>query len=398
MRVTGLARALAASGFAVDLYFVGDPDLPGVEERDGVTLHRWCQAISAGARAGVYAAEEQKIEDFCVWLPDHMADVVAAEAAAGRRTVILAEDWHTAWPLIAVHEELVRRGLRSHAVLGWTANNRFGFDRIDFKRLAGAAALFTISRAMKHLMWQYGVNPFVVPNGIPERWLEPVPVTGRTDLRRAFRGQLLLAKVGRWDPDKRWHLAVEAVARLRSQGRPAVLVARGWNGDEAATSHYRSLRTLAANLGLEWATWQENLAHDRDLVASLRTSTGPETAIIELAAPIADRQLRILYGAADCVLANSGFEPFGLVGLEAMASRGIVITGSTGEDYIVPFANGFALDTDDPAEIVQCLDWLAARPEREAAMRTAAYVAASEYRWSPVTERLLRTLSLAVNR
>jgi hypothetical protein len=31
-------------------------------------------------------------------------------------------------------------------------------------------------------------------------------------------------------------------------------------------------------------------------------------------------------------------------------------------------------------------------------MRAAAYEAASEYRWSPVTERLLRTLSLAVNR
>ena len=58
------------------------------------------------------------------------------------------------------------------------------------------------------------------------------------------------------------------------------------------------------------------------------------------------------------MLANSGFEPFGLVGLEAMATRAIVVTGSTGEDYLVPFQNGFALDTDDAAEIVGSFDWL----------------------------------------
>ena len=47
VRVTHLARALARRGHRVDLYFVGDPDQPGVETVDGVTLHRWCQAISA---------------------------------------------------------------------------------------------------------------------------------------------------------------------------------------------------------------------------------------------------------------------------------------------------------------------------------------------------------------
>lgn len=77
---------------------------------------------------------------------------MAADRAEGRRTVILAEDWHMAWPPIAVHDHLVARGLREDAVLAWTANNRFGFDRIDFGRLQGAATLLTISRAMKHLM------------------------------------------------------------------------------------------------------------------------------------------------------------------------------------------------------------------------------------------------------
>ncbi|HYN33058.1 MAG TPA: hypothetical protein VES40_10580, partial [Ilumatobacteraceae bacterium] len=99
VRVTGLANALA-TGVATDLYFVGDPDLPAVEQRYNVTLRRWCQHISRRARAGVYDAEEDKIADLCAWWPAHVADRVHADAAAGIHTIVLAEDWHTVWPLI----------------------------------------------------------------------------------------------------------------------------------------------------------------------------------------------------------------------------------------------------------------------------------------------------------
>src|SRR5215470_13469418 len=49
VRVTELSRALAEAGYPVHLVFVGDPDLPGHESLiDGrLTLHRWCQWISA---------------------------------------------------------------------------------------------------------------------------------------------------------------------------------------------------------------------------------------------------------------------------------------------------------------------------------------------------------------
>ena len=140
VRVTTMAQSLAAMGHQVDLYFIGDPAAAGVEHRRGVTLHRWSQSISARAPGGVYDGEEDKIADWCTSLPRHLADVVAADAAAGRPTMILAEDWHTAWPLICLHDELVNRGLRHHPVLAWTANNRFGFERIDFARLHRAAA------------------------------------------------------------------------------------------------------------------------------------------------------------------------------------------------------------------------------------------------------------------
>ena len=394
VRVANLSRAVAQRGAPVDLYFVGDPDLPGIEQRDGVTLHRWSQAISTGARDGVYDDEERKIEDWCIWLPGHLAGVVAADRAAGLRTVVFAEDWHTVWPLIAVHDELVRRGLRHHAVLAWTANNRFGFHRIDFGRLREAATLLTISRAMKHLMWTFGVNPLVVPNGIPDDVLEPPATEGITSVRERFGHRTLMTKVGRWDPDKRWHMAIDAVTRLRGRGDDAVLVARGWNGSAAASAHYHDLRAHASHVGLQWTTFADHVTDGTALARGLGRVAPTGAGVIELTASIEGEPLQALYGAADAVLANSGFEPFGLVGLEAMAASGVVIAGATGEDYVTPFQNGFALDTDDPGEILACLDWMRRGQHREPALRQAAHETAHRYRWLGVTERLALALGL----
>jgi glycosyltransferase involved in cell wall biosynthesis len=402
VRVTTLAHALARAGATVDLYFVGDPSLPGLEARDGVTLHRWCQAISTGAPGGVYDQEERKIEDLCIWWPAHLADVVADDHAAGRRTVVLAEDWHTAWPLVALHDELVRRGLRHAATLVWTANNRFGFERLDFARLASAATIVTISRAMKHLMWRYGVNPLVVPNGIPDSSFDAPDSAEVASVRAALPGALLLAKVGRWDPDKRWMMAIDAVGRLRDRGERAVLLARGWNGNPEASAHYCDLRAHAAALGLAWHVVAERpeaaghgLWHLGEPIADAGIDAHlPTGGVLELAFPIVGAQLRALYGASDLVLANSGFEPFGLVGIEAMAARAVVVTGATGEDYVIPFHNGFALDSDDAEEIVRDLDWLRQRPARADALRVAAYETALRYRWSDVVDRLVLSLSL----
>ena len=66
------------------------------------------------------------------------------------------------------------------------------------------------------------------------------------------------------------------------------------------------------------------------------------------------RSLPVFYAAADGTLANSGYEPFGLVGLEAMAAGGIAYVGSTGEDYARPLQNCVVLDdAADPDEIVR---------------------------------------------
>jgi len=84
------------------------------------------------------------------------------------------------------------------------------------------------------------------------------------------------------------------------------------------------------------------------------------------------------------VLANSGHEPFGLVGLEVMAAGGIAFVGSTGEDYAVPYLNSVVLDTDDPSEINIALEFLRTHPDVVARMRADAQETARSFSWDNV--------------
>ena len=99
---------------------------------------------------------------------------------------------------------------------------------------------------------------------------------------------------------------------------------------------------------------------------------------------------RTLYAAADGVLANSRFEPFGLVGLEAMAARGVAYTGGTGEDYALPGYNAVVLETSDPAEIVEQAEHLQRAPRQERALRRAGQQTAAAFTWDAAAQRLDR--------
>ena len=109
---------------------------------------------------------------------------------------------------------------------------------------------------------------------------------------------------------------------------------------------------------------------------------------------MSDELISLFYAGADAVLANSGHEPFGLVGLEVMAAGGVAFVGSTGEDYAVPFLNGIVLDTDDPTEINIALDFLRAHPDAPKRLRHEARLTAQRYTWRNIIEdNLLGRLS-----
>ena len=141
---------------------------------------------------------------------------------------MLAEEWHTAYSTCQLSDRLWAEGLRDKAILLWNANNVMGFDRIDWGRLDFCSQITTVSRYMKHVMWDRAVNPLVIPNGIPgDRIKRADPELVAPALRAAFAGRELVFKIGRFSPDKRWNMAVDAMAEEKRAGHDVATVIRG---------------------------------------------------------------------------------------------------------------------------------------------------------------------------
>ncbi|HYM49967.1 MAG TPA: glycosyltransferase family 4 protein [Candidatus Limnocylindrales bacterium] len=388
VRVRELSRALAERGLTTHLFFVGDPELPGEEAiLDGrLTLHRWAQWVSRYHPLGVYQGEEDKRAEVERSLPDALIDRwIRPALEQGRRVVVLAEEWQMARTLILLGDRLQFAGLRQRCLLLWNANNHFGFERIDWTALARHATLMTVSRYMKHIMWRWGVNPIVVPNGIPASVIGTVNPAHVRAIRAAAGASALLFKIGRFSPDKRWHQAVGAVADLKRRGVAARLLMRG--GIEPFGGE---VLEAAARQGLRVAPLRKRLVDVQDLTRALRKEA--EADVWNVTAFLPDDLLPPIYAAATATLANSGHEPFGLVGLEAMAAGGVAFVGATGEDYAEPFRNAIVLETDDPAEISAYVQQLRAHPEATRNLRIAAQRTAREYTWQRVIDLLLRRL------
>jgi glycosyltransferase involved in cell wall biosynthesis len=115
--------------------------------------------------------------------------------------------------------------------------------------------------------------------------------------------------------------------------------------------------------------------------------------LLNLQFSIPQTLLPVFYGAADVVLANSGHEPFGLVGLEAMAAGGLVFTGCSGEDYAVPMKNAMVAETDDPEELVASILYLRAQPGEMIRLRQEARRTAQQFTWDQVIVSLINKAS-----
>ncbi|WP_324715661.1 glycosyltransferase family 4 protein [Carboxydochorda subterranea] len=395
VRVTQLASALARAGYHTHLVFVGDPAAPGMEvqEEGRLHLHRWCQWISRYYPQGVYEGEDAKRYDFDETVPDFVTGQIARRAVEqGKVLVVLAEEWHTAHTVCELSDRLWGAGLRHHALLAWNANNTMGFDRINWGRLGYVTTVTTVSRYMKHVMWGRGINPVVIPNGIADEALRPVPPRSVGVLRKGLEGaggRVLLVKVGRFDPDKRWLMAVEAVALLKGQGMAPKMVIRG-----GIEPHEREVLERASGLGLRtMPVHLESHATPSELAQVI--SAHPEVDVFQLKFFVSDNLLRTLYQAADAVLANSGIEPFGLVGLEVMGAGGLPITGATGEDYAIAYHNAIVLETDDPREIAYHVRRVVDDPALSQQLRENGRATAARYTWSRVLPILVDRLQFA---
>jgi len=387
VRVTELASTLAELGFRTRLYFLGDPQKAYCEEQIGglLTYHRWGQWLSAQFPDGVYHGEEAKINDYTASIPDHIVEhVVAPAAARGRSVIVLAEEWHTTGAVINLARSVLQAGLHERCLILWNANNVFGFEAIDWQALRQSCAITTVSRYMKHSMVTQGINPLVVPNGIPTRWLETIEPLAGVQLRKALPG-LLLAKVGRYHPDKRWLMAMEATGDLKRQGFKPRMLVRG-----SSDSYRVAVIEKAFEQGLVWSEIRLSHPSLRQILTELKRHRNAD--VLELNFFVPEDFLRVVYAAADAVLANSSHEPFGLVGLEVMACGGVAVTGSSGEDYAHSFVNCLRIDSDDAREITVCLKDLLAYPDTAADIRSRARLTSSLFVWELVAQELFRKI------
>jgi glycosyltransferase involved in cell wall biosynthesis len=382
-RVDGLSETLAALGFETHLWFVGDPGLPGHEARGNLHLHRWCQWVSSHHPEGVYAGESGKQLEYSHSLPPRLLqDVLEPHLREGGSGIVLAEEWQTAHAVLHLDGLLRAWGLRERVSLLWNANNTFGFDRIPWGDLTRAARVTTVSRYMKHRMREWGVEALVVPNGLSPDAFDAPDRAGVAALRSRFRDRTVLTKMARWDPDKRWLETVEIVAELKRQHWRPLLVARG--GSEA---HGREVIEAAWSRGLRVVERRLHTPGAEGLVEALREVNDAD--VVDLRSHVDPAGRRALFRGTDAVLANSGHEPFGLVGLEAMAAGGIACTGCSGEDYAVPGQNALVLETGDPREFMGLFERLRRNPAEERSLRRAGQATARRYAWPEVVRRVL---------
>jgi glycosyltransferase involved in cell wall biosynthesis len=387
-RVTELSAALAEAGTNTTLMFVGDPTRPPAEQpARNLEYRRWCQWISAHYPGNVYDGELAKMNDFTASVPPFVAETIVAPAAArGESVLVLAEDWQTAPSAIALDAILRERNLRDRAILTWNANNTYGFHTIDWPALGKAARITTVSRYMKFELHAHGIEPLVVPNGIPERLLEGAnKKLVRAALKQLQQRRPLFVKVARFEEDKRWLQVVDAFADLVSRHPQATLVVRGGREPYGA-----KVFDAARERGL----YVEDLTlASRDPEEVLEAIASAPGSIVNIRSFVPEAALFVLYHVADAVLANSGREPFGLVGLEVMAVGGVAVTGSTGEDYVEPFENALVCDTGDARELAACLEQLLADHELALAIAAAGEATARRYTWPHVVELLSRKLA-----
>jgi glycosyltransferase involved in cell wall biosynthesis len=385
-RVSQMATAFGAIGCIVDLIFVGDPAAQAVETKGNVTLRRWSQWISANYPRNAYDGESEKIADWESSLPGFIVDqIVVPTAQSNERTLVICEEWQTAGVAVAIDQLARLRGVRNSFTMLWNANNTYGWEHVNFPALQAAAAITAVSKYMKFELARNGVPSLVIPNGIETRLLSGADPKLLAEMKQALAGRPTLVKVGRFDPDKNWLQAIDALAELHASGINARMIVRGGRDPYAdvvfARAHERGLNV--ERIGYEGSDGHK-------VIDGIALADGP---IVHLRAFLDDATLYALYAAADAVLANSGKEPFGLVGLEVMAAGGVAVCGATGEEYAEPFVNAIVCDTSDGRELATYLRALFANPGIGDDMRRAGAETVGRYTWGHALAALERKIA-----
>jgi len=399
-RVTSLTNTLAEMGFTVHHIFIGDPGMDGIEFReDGrLILYRWCQWISDSCRGGVYDGEQWKLDDYTKSAPLFVIQEIACPAIVqGKLVVILGEEWQTAEAMCCIHDLLHMYHLRDQAVLFWNINEVYGFEQIDWDYLSSAATITVVSEYIKQIMLKRNLNPVVIPNGIPEVLLDEINKADVSQIRDTLGTETIFTKVARWRDDGGWKPAVHALHNLNMLGESSKLLTHlSMESDRQKMAHQvKSLGLVMKDIHLNGdpQKYYFRAQLEKDFTPYFESlSQGATVDILNLLFPIPPSFLRILYQASDVVLASSGYDPFGLVGMEAIAAGAVVFTNRSAEGHARHMDNAIILDKYTAEEIQFYTSHLRMHPEKREKIRVSARQTAEQWTWQEVVKRLLGNL------
>jgi glycogen(starch) synthase len=361
--VDGLARALAAAGHDVHVVTRGEKDEAVAEVVEGVHVHRaaadpiaidfhtesllaWAQAVEHSLlRAALPLVHEVRPD--LVHAHDWLVAQSAATLAAAANVAMLA----------TIHATESGRH-RGHL----PAPLNVAIDSIERWLARSADAVITCSPSMRdevvRLFDLDAAQVSVVANGIDaERWrLTP-------GQRRAARAQYgadgpMLAFAGRLVHEKGVQTVLDAMPALRRR-HPGLRLAVAGTGPYEDELRARA-RALRVGRAVDWL----GFAPDDEVVARFAT--------------------------ADAIVVPSLYEPFGIVALEAAASRTPLVAANTGglRDAIASGLAAAAFEPGDTTGLTAAIDAVLADPvaaRRRA--RHAADVVQRECSWSAIADR-----------
>jgi glycogen(starch) synthase len=206
----------------------------------------------------------------------------------------------------------------------------------------------------------------VVANGVDTRPFDALDALDLSEFRMRYAepGDQLVFSVGRLVHEKGLHLLIDAAPPILSHQPRAKFVIAG-TGPMLGT-----LRARVHELGIEQA--------------------------FTFAGHISDLVRNCLYKVADCAVFPSLYEPFGIVALEAMASRCPLVVASTGglaevvkhhETGITVYPGSVESLTYGILHVLQFPDWSYMRA------MNAYRLVTQRYNWQNIAERTLAVLS-----
>ena len=393
IRMTELSAVLAENGYKTHLFFVGDPyaEHESYLAGENLCIHRWCQWLSSEWPGGVYDGEDKKIADWNRTIPEYVAsEIVKPSAQKGLLTVIMGEDWHTGESMVLLDKTLRRKNLRDHSIIFWNVNNEYGLWRLNLKEIVQRCTVTTVSKFMvKRLKIFHNINSIAIPNGIPRRIIGEVDTGKKKLLQRCFDG-VILQKTARYDTDKAWLPAISAIAILKSRGMKPHLLMRG-----GSQQHRSDIICKIIELGLRYVTISLKYPSFDSIIEAFHQYGHFD--IIEMDFFIPEDFLMYLYGASDIVLANSTYEPFGIVGLEVMAKGGLPVVGNTGEDYALHNKNALRVKSDDPLELADMISDVFMNPLLTKNIKSSGMKTAKVFTWDRALGILVHRIERVLN-